>query len=84
MKGDAASRVLIQPHAQHGCENIALERLSAHTKGASAHAEAADFGEPMNRLQGADDEKLKTKMKSRADDQAQTKAKVETRRAARA
>ena len=39
-------------------KNIALEKLKAHKKGSSVHAEAADLPEPMNRLRNTDDEEL--------------------------
>jgi len=39
-------------------KNIALEKLKAHKKGTSVHAEAADFSEPMNKLRSADDEEM--------------------------
>ena len=39
-------------------KNIALEKLKAHKKGTSAHAEATDLSEPMNKLRSADDDEL--------------------------
>ena len=39
-------------------KNIALEKLKAHRKGTSVHAEATDLSEPMNKLQSADDDEL--------------------------
>ena len=39
-------------------KNIAIEKLRAHKKGPSAHAEAADVSEPINKLQAADDDEL--------------------------
>ena len=39
-------------------QNIALEKLKAHNKKNSVHAEAADLPEPINRLRNTDDEEL--------------------------
>ena len=39
-------------------KNIALEKLKAHKKGSSVHAEATDLPEPINRLRNTDDEEL--------------------------
>ena len=39
-------------------KNLALEKLKAHKKGVSVHAEAADLPDPINRLRNTDDEEL--------------------------
>ena len=39
-------------------KNIALEKLKAHKKGISVHAEAADLSEPVNKLRSTDDDEL--------------------------
>ena len=39
--------------------NIALEKLKAHKKGTSVHAEATDLPEPMHKLQSVDNDELR-------------------------